>query len=162
MKRKFELTTQTADQMIYILENFQKSLQKKADEVCLKLASIGATAASVGFSSAIYTGENDTEVIVEPVRGGYRVKAFGRAVLFIEFGSGIRYGNGHPEAQEFGMGAGTYPGGKGHWDSPNGWWIPREHGGGHTYGNPPAAAMYEAKKRTEEMIRSVVSEVFGK
>ena len=70
----------------------------------------------------------------------------------------MTYGFGHPEAQEHGMGPGTYPDGKGHWNDPKGWYTP---GGQHTYGNPPAMPMYTARKTIEEELPRIVKEVFG-
>ena len=81
-------------------------------------------------------------------------------MLFVEFGSGIKYGSGHPENAEYGMGPGTYPNGKGHWDDPHGWYLPKDKGGGHTYGNPPTMAMYDARKTIEQDLVRIVREVF--
>lgn len=134
--------------------------EQKATELLDRLALLGASTASVRFARAIYTGLKDVSVTVEPITNGYVIKAEGESVLFLEFGSGIRYGSGHPENAEYGMGPGTYPDGKGHWDDPKGWWIPKSAGGGHTYGNPPAMAMYEARKAIEQELVRVVKEVF--
>ena len=90
------------------------------------------------------------------------VVATGEATLFIEFGSGYMMGYGHPEPQ--GYGPGTWsdgPNGKGHWDDPNGWYLPKEKGGGKSYGNPPAGAMYSAVKEIELEFERVAREVFS-
>lgn len=134
--------------------------EQKAAELLDRLALLGASTASVRFARAIYTGLKDVTVTVEPITNGYAIKAEGESVLFLEFGSGIRYGSGHPENAEYGMGPGTYPNGKGHWDDPKGWYIPKDKGGGHTYGNPPSAAMYEARKAIEQELVRIVKEVF--
>lgn len=144
------------------LQEYRRWQKEKAVELAQRLAMLGATVASIGFSRAIYSGMRDANVSVVAIPGGYAVKADGESVLFIEFGSGITYGSGHPEAQEFGMGPGTYPEGKGHWDDPNGWWIPKSAGGGHTYGNPPAMPMYEARKQIEQELPRIVREVFSR
>lgn len=143
------------------LKEYQRWQKGKAKELAERLAMLGATVASIRFSRAIYTGEKDAVVTVEAVTNGYKVKANGESVLFIEFGAGITYGSGHPEAGQFGMGPGTYPDGKGHWNDPNGWWIPKSAGGGHTYGNPPAMPMYEARKAIEQELPRIVKEVFS-
>lgn len=140
---------------------YRKWQEEKARELAERLASLGATVASIRFSRAVYTGEKDVEVSVEGLPNGYKVKADGESVLFIEFGSGVTYGYGHPEAGEFGMGPGTYPDGKGHWDDPKGWYLPKSAGGGHTFGNPPAMPMYEARKAIEQELPRIVKEVFG-
>lgn len=140
---------------------YRKWQEEKAWELAERLAALGATVASIRFSRAVYTGKKDVEVTVEALPNGYKVKADGESVLFIEFGSGVTYGYGHPEAGEFGMGPGTYPDGKGHWDDPKGWFLPKSAGGGHTFGNPPAMPMYEARKAIEQELPRIVKEVFG-
>lgn len=139
---------------------YRKWQEEKARELAERLAALGATVASIRFSRAVYTGKKDVDVTVEALPNGYKVKADGESVLFIEFGSGVTYGYGHPEAGEFGMGPGTYPDGKGHWDDPKGWYLPKSAGGGHTFGNPPAMPMYEARKAIEQELPKIVKEVF--
>ena len=138
------------------LKIYQRWQKEKAAELAQRLAMLGASVASIRFSRAVYTGPKDAVVTVEAIPNGYKVKADGESVLFIEFGSGVTYGSGHPEAQAFGMG----PDGKGHWDDPKGWYLPKEKGGGHTYGNPPAMPMYEARKAIEQELPRIVKEVF--
>lgn len=139
---------------------YRKWQEEKARELAERLAALGATVASIRFSRAVYTGKKDVEVTVEELPNGYKVKADGESVLFIEFGDGVTYGYGHPEAGEFGMGPGTYPDGKGHWNDPKGWYLPKSAGGGHTFGNPPAMPMYEARKAIEQELPRIVKEVF--
>ena len=137
------------------LEEYTADLIEKANTVCERLASMGAVRASLDFSRAIYNGTNDVAVTVEPIDNGYAIHARGNAVLFIEFGSGASYGYGHPEPE--GYGPGTYPG-KGHWDDPNGWWYGNHE---HSYGNPPAAAMYHAKQDVLQEVQRIADEVFA-
>ena len=137
------------------LDEYFADLIEKANTVCERLATIGAVRASLDFSRAIYNGTNDVEVTVEPIDNGYAIHARGNAVLFIEFGSGASYGYGHPEPE--GYGPGTYPG-KGHWDDPNGWWYGNHE---HSYGNPPAAAMYHAKQDVLQEVQRIADEVFA-
>ena len=142
------------------LEDRQKWLSQKSEELCKRLADMGAVKASLNFSRAIYTGEEDHEITVEPIDGGYSVRASGETVLFVEFGTGL-IGYGHPE--DHGMTPGSYPG-EGHWNDPNGWWIPRSKNNGHslhTYGNPPNMPMYNAVKELELELARVVKEVFA-
>jgi hypothetical protein len=137
------------------LDEYFADLIEKANTVCERLATIGAVRASLDFSRAIYNGTNDVEVTVEPIDNGYAIHARGNAVLFIEFGSGASYGYGHPEPG--GYGPGTYPG-KGHWDDPNGWWYGNHE---HSYGNPPAQAMYNAKRDIQAEVQRIADEVFN-
>lgn len=146
------------------LFSYLSDLEDKANRICERLSIIGATRASIDFSRAIYQGPKDVAVTVEPTTGGYAIHARGNAVLFIEFGSGATYGYGHPEPE--GYGPGTYPG-KGHWNDPNGWWLPKSAWGTgsdqdrHTYGNPPAQAMFNAKQEVLQMVQQVADEVFN-
>ena len=147
-----------------------KELDKKCDELCKRLAQMGAVKASLNFSNVIYTGDEDHTIrVVHKEHNCYAVEARGKTVLFVEFGTGIRYGYGHPEPHEYG--AGTYPG-KGHWDDPKGWYLPKNKQGKssgkrqtadksvHTYGNPPNMPMYRSMKDVERELERVVSEVF--
>lgn len=154
------LSTSGIERLQKELKEYRKWQQEKAKELALRLAMLGASIASIRFARTAYTGMKDANVSVEAIPDGYVVKADGETVLILEFGAGIRHGNGHPENSEFGMGPGTYPDGKGHWDDPKGWWIPKSAGGGHTYGNPPAMAMYEARKTIERELPRIVKEVF--
>lgn len=150
------------DNAIKQLEAYQKKMDEKADEIASRLASMGATSVSLGFARAIYNGEKDFDVTVENRGNGrYAIVASGETVLFAEFGAGVTYGYGHPQAAEFGMGPGTYPYGKGHWNDPKGWWIPKSAGGGHTYGNPPNMPMYNTEQELKNEIERVVMEVLG-
>ena len=136
------------------LTEYQKWLERKSDELCRRLAEMGAVKAEVNFASAYYDGNEDHAITVEPCDGGYKVRATGSTVLFVEFGSGL-IGYGHPEPH--GMGPGTYPG-KGHWDDPNGWWYAH---GQHSHGNPPNMPMYNTVKELEQELARVVKEVFA-
>ena len=124
----------------------------------MRLATLGATVASIQFSRAIYNGAKDITVRVDDTGSVAVIYAEGEAVAFVEFGAGIRYGYGHPQAGELGVGPGTYPDGKGHWDNEKGWWYGH---GKHSYGNPPAMAMYGAVQRMTEEITKIAKEVFG-
>lgn len=160
------LSEKSIDSAIKELEAYQKKLKRLAKELCYRLALLGATRATLDFSRAIYMGEKDFSISVDETKDGYVVKANGESVLFLEFGAGIRYGYGHPLATKFKMGPGTYPG-KGHWDDPNGWWIPKNKAesntsdrGRHTYGNPPSMPMFNAAQDMRRNIKAIAEEVF--
>ena len=132
----------------------QRWLDRKTDEVCKRLADMGATKAEVNFAAAYYDGPEDHTITVEPRgKNEYAVVASGTTVLFVEFGSGL-IGYGHPEPN--GYGPGTYPG-AGHWDDPDGWWYGN---GQHSHGNPPNMPMYNTVKELELELERVVREVF--
>ncbi len=157
-KIEIELNATSINRAIKQIRKLDAEWDRKIDTLIQRLADLGATKATLGFSRAVYTGDNDVSVSVDPIENGYVIRASGEAVLFIEFGSGVTYGYGHPKPMQYGPG--TYPG-KGHWDDPNGWYLPKDKGGGHTYGNPPAAAMYNAGKSIEQEVLRIAREVFN-
>lgn len=140
------------------LDDYYADLNRKADELCRRLAELGATRATLDYSGAYYDGTNDVSVTVDAIAHGYRVRASGNAVLFIEFGSGT-IGGGHPRPE--GYGPGTWsdgPNGKGHWQDPNGWYYAH---GMKSMGNPPAAAMYHAEQDVRNAVERIANEVFN-
>ena len=148
------------DNAIKELERYKRWVQEKEEVLRQRLAQLGATVASIEFSRAIYNGTNDVSVRVEDNGRKATIFAEGSAVLFIEFGSGEKYGGGHPDAGKFGYGPGTWsdgPNGKGHWDDPNGWYFSH---GQHSFGNPPAMAMVHARDAILEQLTAIAREVF--
>lgn len=153
-----ELTNKSINNAIKELRKYKLWIEQKEKELRLRLAQLGATVASIQFSRAIYNGTNDVTVRVDDTGSVAVIYAEGESVAFIEFGSGAKYGYGHPQAGEFGVGPGTYPDGKGHWDDPKGWWY---GSGQHSYGNPPAMAMYGAVQAITEQVTRIAKEVFS-
>lgn len=157
-KITIELSDQSITSAIKELKQYKQWVLAKEKELRMRLAQKGATVASIQFARAVYNGTNDVSVRVDDTGSVAVIYAEGEAVAFIEFGSGARYGYGHPQAGEFGTGPGTYPEGKGHWDNPKGWWYGH---GQHSYGNPPAMAMYHAVEAITEEVTQVAREVFS-
>ena len=136
---------------IKALDREKKRIERKTDELTRYLAELGAIRASYNFSHAMYVGDNDVELSVRKIKNGYSIVANGEDVCFIEFGSGAKYGYGHPKANtEDGhtFGPGTWSlseQGKGQWDNPKGWFFTKNGETHHSYGNPPAMAMFNAE-----------------
>lgn len=161
MPKKITIDVFDSKSVANAIEELQKYKQWViAKEAILRdrLAQLGATVASIQFARAIYNGTNDVTVRVDNTGSVAVIYAEGSAVAFIEFGSGAKYGYGHPEEGKFGTGPGTYPQGKGHWDNERGWWYGHNL---HTYGNPPAMAMYQAREEIVEQITQIAREVFA-
>lgn len=154
---KIELTNKSIGNAMREVRRYKKWVSQKEAELRSRLAMMGATVASIQFSRAIYSGSNDITVRVDSTGSVAVIYAEGESVAFIEFGAGATYGYGHPQAGEFGVGPGTYPDGKGHWDDPKGWWF---GSGQHTYGNPPAMSMYRAVQEITENVTKIATEVF--
>lgn len=151
------LSRSSVQDAIKELKKYKKWIAEKERELRIRLATRGATVASIQFARAIYSGTNDVSVRVDDTGTVAVIYAEGSAVAFIEFGAGATYGYGHPMNNEFGTGPGTYPDGKGHWNNPNGWWYGH---GEHTFGNPPAMAMLKARDQMVEEITQIAREVF--
>ena len=154
---KVELNNKSIGKAVREIQKYQQWVTKKEAELRFRLAMLGATVASIQFARAIYTGSNNVTVRVDNTGSVAVIYAEGEAVAFIEFGAGVTYGYGHPQAGEFGVGPGTYPDGKGHWDNPKGWWFGSSQ---HTYGNPPAMAMYNAVQEIAQSVTEIAREVF--
>lgn len=158
-KIKITLSPGSVHDAITELTQYRAWMEAKEKELRLALATLGATVASIQFSRAIYNGTNDVSVRVDDDGSKATIYAEGQSVAFIEFGSGSKYGYGHPTAGQFGAGPGTYPEGKGHWNDPKGWWYGNSE---HSYGNPPAMAMYDAVKAITEDVTRIAREVFSR
>ena len=158
--------TSNVDTVILQLRRYRDDVPQKVERLFDKLSYLGAFRARVDFTSAMYAGTNDVEVSVEPKDNGFEIVATGQAVLFIEFGTGIKNPE-HPQSAEFGYAHGTY--GKGHGAYEHGWVYYGEQGNAgqpiregvyRTLGNPPARAMYNASKEMREKIAEIAREVF--
>lgn len=146
------------------LERMRDDLRKKADLIARRLAEEGMDVASVIFQSAQYAGDNDVVVTVEDDGKHARVIASGKSVLFIEFGTGISF----PEHESGLFAHGEY--GKKRGANPKGWLYKGSQGTSgvpsyvapglyHTYGNPPAEAMWTAKEHIASIVEKVAREV---
>ena len=158
-KITIDLSAKSIDSAIKEVRKYKAWVLEKEKELRQRLAMLGASVASIKFSTAIYNGTNDVTVRVEDDGSMATIYAEGESVAFIEFGAGAKYGYGHPQAGEFGVGPGTYPDGKGNWDNPKGWWYGNSE---HTFGNPPAMAMYGAVQAITEQVTMIAKEVFSK
>lgn len=160
------------DRAIAQLEEYSDSLDRKAQELCERLANIGYAVAFQIMGEHIYSGETISSLQVQEIDPTHYVLLAGSvALLFFEFGAGVG-GGGHPLAGEFGMGPGTYPGQK-HADDPNGWWFPTDDANlairideetgimwAHSKGNPPYMPMYNASQKIRNDLLKTAQEVF--
>ena len=157
-----KLDNKSIDNAIKDLRAYASWVEKKAKELREELAKFGVNAASVRFGGAIYDGVKDVSVRWDDNGSVATIYAEGESVLFIEFGSGAKYGYGHPQADQFGYGPGTWSdgdAGKGHWDDPNGWYYAH---GEKSYGNPPAQAMYKTVEELTTQLTRIAREVFSR
>ena len=148
------------DAAIKQVQEYKKDFIDKEKLFVKKLAEIGVSVASTGFSLADYDGNNDVTVRLEWRGNKAIVIAEGETVGFIEFGTGIK----NPEWDNSGMDYtppkhGTY--GKKHGARPHGWYFkPGEGSVQHTFGNVPAEAMRTARDVMIEKVAQIAREVW--
>lgn len=75
------------------IQEYKTTLNKKAQELAMALAKKGIDVATVRFANAQYAGDNDVTVEHDPVQtpNGFAIVAHGKAVAFIEFGTGVMH-----------------------------------------------------------------------
>lgn len=168
-KRKISIDLfdgKSLDNAIKQIQEYQKNLPRKVQILIDRLAKEGLQVVQSTMESVPdeEKGSYYTE-IVNNSKGdiiGAAIRLTGDKVLFIEFSAGITYGTDSyplPSGDKYGMG--TYPG-KGHWDSPYGWWWVDEHGEKHhSYGNRSYMPMYHAEQAIIIQIRHIAREVFS-
>ena len=164
---KVTLSEQGIEKAIQELNEYKRWLSEKTKEFLKALADEGVQIASAKFVKAEYDGTNDVSCSVEE-RGENKVAvvAVGNSVLFIEFGTGIKYPDTHPEAGKNGMVRGTYGHGLGKLEK--GWRYEGEPGSHgevitegkhageiHTYGNPANMSMYQTVRELEERFEEI-------
>ena len=149
------------DNAIKEVKRYKQEFEAKEKEFIRRLAELGVSVASTGFAMADYDGVNDVQVTMEQ-GGGYAViTAFGEAVGFIEFGTGVKYSGWDASGMEYTPPKhGTY--GKGRGKNPHGWYFKQSDGAAarHTYGNPPAEAMRTARDVMVERVIQIAREVW--
>lgn len=164
---KVELSQKGIDKVIKELNDYKKWLKDCTEKFLKALADEGAQIATAKFQRAVYDGTNDVKVSVENrEENTVAVVAVGSAVLFIEFGTGVKYPDNHPEAGKNGFTRGGY--GYHLARLKNGWRYTGnpgsngevitsgEHAGEvHTYGNPANMSMYQTVRELEEHFEEI-------
>lgn len=146
---------------IRAVKEYRSEFEAKEREFVNRIAELGVSVASTGFSVADYDGVNDVQVTMTQTGSRAVVTAFGETVGFIEFGTGVK----HPEWDASGMEYippkhGTY--GEGRGKNPHGWYFKQSEGAAarHTHGNPPAEAMRTARDTMVERVIQIAREVW--
>ena len=159
---KMSLSSKSIQNAINELKAYRASLDAKMDKLLEELANIGVKEASIRFTTAIYDGVNDSSVTLESIENGYCIKAEGKAVAFIEFGSGVYHNTSepYPNPRPDGIvGIGEYGKGYGKRQA----WGFRDESGELviTHGNPAAMPMWYASEEMRNAIKAKFLEVFG-
>ena len=156
------------------IQEYKTTLNKKAQEFAKALAQKGIYVATVRFANAQYAGDNDVTVEHDPVKtpNGFAIVAHGKAVAFIEFGTGAHH-NGYGGELPPGVGAhGSYGKGQG---ANRRWYYYGESGNAgtpvkqvdgkgqlnYTDGNEPAMAMWGAVEEMASQVEATWREVWN-
>lgn len=156
------------------IQEYKATLNKKAQEFAKALAQKGIDVATVRFANAQYAGDNDVTVEHDPVQtpNGFAIVAHGKAVAFIEFGTGVMhpaYGgelpNGVGEHGTYGKENGKrkrwyYYGESGNAGTP----VKEVDGKGqlnYTSGNDAAMAMWGAVEEMASQVEATWREVWN-
>lgn len=169
-KIKLKLTDKSIRQALEEVNRYQRKVEKAGAEIARRLGELGFAAAYEVMQGHVFSGETiESLQLVEQSENRFILMAESQAILFFEFGAGVKYGGGHPWDDNLGFGPGTYPG-NGHWDDPNGWWFPTDNprlvirrdrngqGWGHSYGNKPHMPFYKADKAMRDELLKIAKE----
>ena len=160
-----ELSPASCKKALDELKQYRKRYKKQLDEVCRRLAEIGAEEARKHFALAAANteeGNGGVDVLVEKIENGYKIVARGEDVYFIEFGTGnsagMFYGDGLPPTS-----VPVYPGS--YSEKHDG--IYAKYGYWFYQGNLMSSTdvympMYHAGKAIRDNEKRVAEEVFGK
>lgn len=86
---KVELSQESCERAWYELKQYTKSINKKMDEVCKRIAEVGAQEVQRIVSQVHFQDDNFVEYVgVEKIDNGYKIVMQGEDVYFIEFGTG--------------------------------------------------------------------------
>lgn len=164
-----KLNSESIDEAIRKVEEFQRMMRDKCEEFCKRLAQIGVDVVRATYVGAAYAGTNDIEVHLEFASNSCKIVANGSALGFIEFGTGIAYPLGEFAEQAGAPAHGTYGQRRGATGKK---WVYKGNAGTTgepdskrpglvwTRGNPPANAFPAAVKEMQEQAKQIAREVF--
>lgn len=150
-----ELSVESCNAAVKELQEYQKKIKPKIDEVCRRLAEIGAQEARGHISGA--HGNGAVSIMAVPMPNGYKVVASGQDVYFVEFGTGNNV-SPHGESVSVPVYPGSWSEGHAKQFSEKGFWF---YGGERLEGTPAEMPMYYAGRAIRENAKRVVQEVFG-
>jgi hypothetical protein len=153
-----ELSPQGCKKALDELDEYKKSIRPKLDEICKRLAELGAAEAQRRFNKGAQEENGGTVVTVRRISNGYAIHAEGANVYFVEFGTGVA-----TDAHGYTPLVDVYPGS---WSeehakqySTYGYWWYRNV---KYDGTPAYMPMYYAGKVIRENERRIAREVFGR
>lgn len=157
-KITIELSVAGCKQALDELKVYQKTLKSELDEICKRLAELGAQEAQRRFDKGAQEYNGGTIVTTHPIPNGWAIRAEGENVYFVEFGTGVA-----TDAHGFTPLVEVYPGS---WSeehaqqySTYGYWYYRNT---KYDGTPAYMPMYYADKVIRENERRIAREVLSR
>ena len=146
------------------LEAYGRRIDKKLDQVCKRLAEIGAGEASaIAYAAASQNYGNNDVSVSKPIKieNGYKVEMSGEDIFFVEFGTGIFAGEYAGDASNVTVGImpASYSETHAKQFSEKGYWF---YGNQFLRGTPAYMPMYYAIKKMREEMPRIAQEIFGK
>lgn len=154
------------------IQEYKATLNKRARALAFRLSWLGLEVAKIRFENAEYAGSNDVKCHINQKDKTCTIVAEGKAVAFIEFGTGAHH-NGYGGELPPGVGAhGSYGQGKG---AGRRWYYYGDPGNAGTYvdtvpgkgqlnytdGNEPAMAMWGAVEEMASQVEATWREVWN-
>lgn len=149
------ISRSSVDRAIEQLKAIKKEHKSKCDEVCRRLAEIGAQEAQAHLGSS--HGNDDATIMpIEKIGNGYKIVMSGKDVYFVEFGTGNQVDPHFDTSVPIAWGSWSAEDKQKLWKY-GFWW----YGGERLEGTPAYKPMYYAEKAIRANIKRVVKEVFG-
>lgn len=150
-----ELSVDSCNKAIEELKKYQKEIKPKLDEVCRRLAEIGAQEATVRVLRN-REGNDDVSFSVEKIDNGYKLVMSGEDVYFIEFGTGDQVSAHYDVSVPVAYGSWSVEHSQMLWNK--GFWY---YDKVRYTGTPAYMPMYYAERKMREEAPRIVKEVFG-
>ena len=152
-----ELSPESCKKALDELKEYKRKLKPKLDEVCKRLAEIGAQEASQIVSQVRFQDDNFVDYVgVEQIDNGYKIVMSGEDVYFIEFGTGDGVEPHFDTSVPVAWGTWSAEHKQMLWNK--GFWY--YHHVKYT-GTPAYMPMYYAEKKMREEMPRIIKEVFG-
>ena len=153
---RIELSPESCHAALEELKLYKKNIKPQLDEICRRLAAVGAQAAR----DAIWGEYGNTDATVEaPVKiaNGYKIVMSGADVYFVEFGTGRDVKAHYNPSVSVAPGSWSQTHAQKY--STYGYWY---YGGEKLEGTPAQMPMYYAERAIRANARRVAREVLGK
>ena len=154
---ELELSVDSCNKAIKELQEYQKRIKPKLDEVCRRVAEVGRDEAlSIINGIRLQDGNAVERVDVVPTDNGYKLVMEGEDVYFIEFGTGDGVSTHYDVSVPVAYGSWSVEHSQMLWNQ--GFWY---YDKVRYTGTPAYMPMYYAERKMREEAPRIVKEVFG-